>query len=465
VEDRQWTLVEAALALPRPLAAACALFGFVALAGYFGNVEALYRPLAGGPATHPLTAATVLLLGVGIRANDWSQHGIWVERLCALLAGGIAALRLGETLLGIDLTTWITPFHGTVLIDERLGRNNSMGMNTAGMLCSIAIALGFHSLRMPKRSQLLAFLAIAIPAVSFTGYAYGLERFYGQMSLLTATAGFCLAGATLAATADHAGLRAVLSPYIGGRIARAQVVAGYLIPTALGYFLVKSFVTGSGQTQNLFGVFVVAICWFIILMVSISAIFHERIDFDRRQGEAKLAAAAMTDALTGLSNRRRFFERSQHEVDRIKRSGSELWVLMIDLDHFKKINDTAGHAIGDRVLIAVAELLSQSVRKVDLVGRLGGEEFAILLTDTNKKGCARVAETIRENVESLRVPGWTDIYGPVTASIGCATHCGADTVDAAMQVADEALYKAKESGRNRVSFCADSGDSADTCAP
>lgn len=452
MEEKQWTWVEAALALPRPLGMAGVIFGLIALSGYFGNVESLYRPISGGPATHPLTALSILLLGLGIRANDWARPGMGIGRLCTILAIWITAARLGEAIFDADLISWMTPFHSQVVVDQEIGRNNSMGVNTASMLLCIAIALALHGMKLPKCSQATASLAIAIPIVSFTGYAYGLENFHGQMSLLSATAGFGLACATLALTADYAGLRAILSPYIAGRIARAQVVAGYLVPTVLGYVLVKSFVAGSAHNQGLFGIFVVAICWFIILMVSMSAIFHEKADFARRQFEVKLAAAALVDSLTGLPNRRMFFESGQHELERVKRTGSELWVLMIDIDHFKKINDTAGHAVGDQVLKAVATLLNQSVRKVDLVGRLGGEEFAVVVTDSNRMGCERVGESLRQNIESLQVPGWTDIHGPVTISVGGARLLETDTLEGGLKAADEALYRAKKSGRNQVAI-------------
>jgi diguanylate cyclase (GGDEF)-like protein len=123
---------------------------------------------------------------------------------------------------------------------------------------------------------------------------------------------------------------------------------------------------------------------------------------------------------------------------------------MIDLDHFKTINDTAGHAVGDKVLSSVADLLSQSVRASDLLGRLGGEEFAVLVTDTTLVGCRRVAENIRQNVASLQVEGWTDIHGAVTTSIGCAQVNRTDTLGKALNAADAALYRAKKKGRNRV---------------
>lgn len=454
-EKKQWNLVATAMTVPRPIATVCAFFGLLALAGYLGHIESLYRPIANGPATHPLTAVNILLLGLCIRASSRTHYSNWLVRILLLLSICTTLARLTDALFHLELTRWMTPFYKTVILDHFTGKSNAMGINTSIMLFSIAIALGLKSWQMPRASQITASISIAIPTVSFTGYAYGLEHFHGQMSLLTASAGFGLAAATLALTSDRAGLKAVLSPYIGGRLARAQVLAGYMIPTALGYLLVKSVISVPNQDHSLFGIFVVTICWFIILMVSISAVFHEKSDFARRLNEAKLADAAQTDSLTGLPNRRQFFEFGIREIERIKRSGNELWVLMIDLDHFKNINDTAGHGVGDQVLIAIAEVLSHSIRKIDVIGRLGGEEFAILLTDTHREGCERVSENIRRNVELLSIPDWTDIHGAVTTSIGCAKLTQTDTLDSALHAADEALYLAKHGGRNRVSFVAD----------
>lgn len=448
----KWNLVEAALSLPRPLGITCALFSLIVLIGYLCNIEALYRPIAGGPATHPLTALSILFLGLGVNANCQNQRRSWLQRLLTMLALLSIVARLGEATSGTDLTSWITPFHSLVMLDIQAGKNNSMGVNSAIMLLLIALALGLYSVKAPKYSQFAASIAVAVPMVSFTGYTYGIEHFYGQMSLLTATTGFCLAAATLMLTADHAALRSILSPYIGGKIARLQMIAGIIIPIALGYMLVKSFVSDSVQHQSLFGLFVVIICWFVIMMVSMSSIFSEKVDFERRLNEAKLATAALSDSLTGLPNRRKFLEFGQHEVERVKRTGNDLWILMIDLDHFKKVNDTAGHDIGDRVLIAVGSLLSQSIRKVDLAGRLGGEEFAVLLADTNQEGCERVSENIRQNIALLQISGWTEFYGPITASIGCAKLSATDTLEKALRAADEALYQAKNNGRNQVSM-------------
>jgi diguanylate cyclase (GGDEF)-like protein len=160
----------------------------------------------------------------------------------------------------------------------------------------------------------------------------------------------------------------------------------------------------------------------------------------------------MNDSLTGLPNRRKFFSAGDHEIIRAHRLKSKLWVLMLDIDHFKKINDTAGHETGDNVLKEISQILKSSLREVDLIGRLGGEEFGVILTDIPQKGAARVAETIRSNIEKASIEGWTDIYGALTISIGCASVDNKSTLEQILKKADEALYYSKNKGRNQTTF-------------
>lgn len=451
---REWPLVAAARSIPRPVGYAGILFGLLSLAGYASHIEVLYRSIPGGPATNPLTALSALCLGVGIAlgVDRLSRWAIWLKRIIVLTVVVITVLQLAQHLSGIDLTAWVTPFHRQVLLERHMGMNNSMGPNTAIMLMTIAIALGFHCNGFPKASQIVAAIATAIPCISFLGYLYGHEHFYGQMSLMSSTAGFCLAVGALAMTADRWMLAAVLSPYIGGQVARVQILATLLVPTSVGYLLVKLVQHESIVSQGLLSLLVVAICVFVFVMIASSALFQERTDSARRQSEAQLNVLAQSDALTGLPNRRRFFELGRLEGERLKRDNNERWVLMIDIDYFKNINDTAGHGVGDSVLVAVAEMLSQSIRRTDVIGRLGGEEFAVLLIATDAAGCAQVAESIRENIESLSVSGWTDKHGHITASIGCAGLQRNDTLEGSLRKADEALYQAKKSGRNQVCF-------------
>ncbi|WP_157461878.1 sensor domain-containing diguanylate cyclase [Chitinimonas koreensis] len=176
--------------------------------------------------------------------------------------------------------------------------------------------------------------------------------------------------------------------------------------------------------------------------------------------EAEMRRLAVTDALTGIPNRRQFLAMLAHEVERSRRHGRPLAVVLVDIDYFKSINDQHGHPAGDSVLVRVAGILDHHRRAVDTVGRLGGEEFAILLPETDAQAARAVAERLRVLVEA----DWTCWEGKsiaVTASFGCASLdagelapiAGCEDNDPAALVlkrADQALYRAKHSGRNRT---------------
>lgn len=173
-----------------------------------------------------------------------------------------------------------------------------------------------------------------------------------------------------------------------------------------------------------------------------------------KRAEHELRQLAITDGLTQVANRRHFDERIQEEVDRSQRYGRPLVLLLLDIDHFKKVNDTYGHPAGDAVLRSVAEVCRASTRTLDLVARFGGEEFAMLLPETDIPGALQLAERIREEIAALPVN-----YGRhtirVTASIGlAATQDGDRGSEQLIKAADEGLYAAKQGGRNRVTCAA-----------
>ena len=159
---------------------------------------------------------------------------------------------------------------------------------------------------------------------------------------------------------------------------------------------------------------------------------------------------AGTDALTGLPNQRASHETMQRMTAQSDRAGQPLSVLLLDLDHFKQVNDVYGHAEGDNVLAAVGVTLRSTIREGDFCGRFGGEEFLILLPDTDLDSARLVAEKIRARVEQVQVPS---VRREITISIGVATFPdhGAEAA-AVARIADRALYAAKERGRNRVEF-------------
>ncbi|WP_233864033.1 GGDEF domain-containing protein [Paraburkholderia adhaesiva] len=175
---------------------------------------------------------------------------------------------------------------------------------------------------------------------------------------------------------------------------------------------------------------------------------------DKLRAQAELAQLAATDPLTKLKNRRTLDDRLQAEWIRAVRDGhSELSMLFIDIDRFKLFNDTYGHAAGDDILATVAGCIASSARRsIDLVARYGGEEFVVVLPDTGHEAALEIAETIRRNVESLRIANPGSETGQVTVSIGCTTYHPADGggPEQLVSITDEQLYEAKSSGRNQV---------------
>lgn len=164
----------------------------------------------------------------------------------------------------------------------------------------------------------------------------------------------------------------------------------------------------------------------------------------------KVETLAITDGLTGVYVRRHLAERFQGELDRSKRFGFKLSFLMIDIDLFKHFNDQYGHLVGDVVLRQTAETIKRSVREIDLVGRYGGEEFGVLLIETDESGALFVAERIRRAVAE-RVFTAYDESLKVAVSIGCATlSLSINEMDLLVDAADSALYQAKRQGRNKV---------------
>jgi diguanylate cyclase (GGDEF)-like protein len=159
---------------------------------------------------------------------------------------------------------------------------------------------------------------------------------------------------------------------------------------------------------------------------------------------------AITDDLTGLVNRRRFMEALAAEIERARRFDSPLTVVLADLDDFKRVNDDFGHHAGDIVLQAFADLVRSHVRDVDVSSRIGGEEFAILLPETDRLGAASVAERMRESLSSVAIGVGDDHSIRLTSSFGVAELAGEQSGDDLLRAADDALYRAKAEGKNRV---------------
>jgi len=179
---------------------------------------------------------------------------------------------------------------------------------------------------------------------------------------------------------------------------------------------------------------------------------QHRLTAELQQRNEELQHQAATDPLTGLANRRLLDEALQRELCQSSRQNSRVSLLLLDIDHFKVLNDTYGHQAGDLALRKVAGVVRQMIRKSDVCARFGGEEFAVILPFTDEAGARLVAERMRSGVDDL-VMDWEGTRLRVAVSVGGVTVAGSDTAQTAVTVvraADEALYRAKEEGRNRI---------------
>jgi diguanylate cyclase (GGDEF)-like protein len=191
--------------------------------------------------------------------------------------------------------------------------------------------------------------------------------------------------------------------------------------------------------------------WRKFTTITLQQALLEKANADLETKQRELQRLTRLDGLTGLYNRSTFAELTRQELARAQRQGSATSILLLDLDLFKHVNDTWGHPAGDAVLKNVAVVANSAVRATDLVGRLGGEEFIILLPNTSLEAARRLAEKVRAQMQQSPTP-WEKTSITTTVSIGVASSTAAEQrdFDHLYTTADKALYSAKERGRNRV---------------
>lgn len=238
-----------------------------------------------------------------------------------------------------------------------------------------------------------------------------------------------------------------ISAYSAYRSMTLAAVGLVLLPTSLW------LLTEPGIEQQLLAISALAFSTFVVratreLSDALQSLFRLRRELEV---EHRIASnAARTDELTGLNNLRAFKEQADTVFAHIRRHGLPLCALMLDIDHFKQINDTHGHAAGDRVLQAVAQRIKTTLREADLCGRLGGEEFGVLLAGTDLHGALQTAEKLRLAIQAIVLP-MNDTGLHVTISVGVAEAGEASSdISTLLAQADAAMYHAKSSGRNRV---------------
>ncbi len=306
-----------------------------------------------------------------------------------------------------------------------------VGMGLAGLLAAF-FSRAFLNLRhsMPRMDQAFVFWIVWYAAAISLGFvSYRLSE--GLIAL--GSIGFdltALVAGVVCLRRGHAGARFYL-------LAWTVLLAGSMTLSAKSFGWLPTNVLTSNSLQ--FG----SAIEMLLLSFALA---------DRLQALRRLEHEAQTDPLTGLRNRRSFFVQANLELERAIRHGRRLAVAVIDVDHFKAINDTHGHALGDQVLATLARTLASELREIDVLGRLGGEEFGIVMPETDACGAWATCERIRAALERCPVLTEGRTIG-ITVSIGVSEiRDGAHSIEKLLADADSALYEAKGGGRNKV-FC------------
>ena len=333
---------------------------------------------------------------------------------------GIGALSAGESvLLGLIATSILVVAIGLRQIARE--RTHHLTLR-AGLACLTVMMLYLVTFSGPEHSRALWFFMVPLGAIMLLPPREGI---IWSALAITSAVGIMSFGSPSVVTPDYS------FPFILRFAITASLIAGGLAWTELS---LRRF-----QVDN------------AVQRAQVEAEGKQlKNEIARRMAlENELRVQATTDALTALSNRRAFMQRFEHELARAQRHGPPPTLAILDIDHFKKINDVHGHPAGDAVIAHLASLLRASVRNVDIVGRIGGEEFAVVLVETSADMGQPVIDRLIERVRNTTVDAPDGKVLRFTVSIGSTEIQWGDVVDTAIQRADDALYEAKNTGRNR----------------
>lgn len=319
------------------------------------------------------------------------------------------------------------------------------------VIACLVVSLGFNARTSVPLSISTVMVALAVSAVTDTLYTHGaiLHGYVGAdwLNLGWQAEAVIICWAALAAW-RHREPDSQEAP-----LGRDRGLICIALAIAVGLASMAAQVATDSVSWELTGAMLLAL-GLAVLRMYLSASEMRRIALALDQARAEQERLAVTDALTGLYNRRFVEELLQIEIERARRKQGNVGLIVIDVDHFKHVNDKYGHAVGDHVLVAVAERLSAALRPSDILARYGGEEFLAVVPDADSETTLEVAERLRVALASRPVTrhGYTI---PVTVSAGVAGTLGDGDVTAMMREADRALYAAKAAGRNRVQLASD----------
>jgi diguanylate cyclase (GGDEF)-like protein len=328
------------------------------------------------------------------------------------------------------------------------------------ILVSVALALCAFLGLVPWRAAIDGSIGVAgLVALFYALFRSGLNERFGDPSLTTEQVGAAIL--LLAYIMYHAGpARTVLAPFylvamLFGvlrlnvrRMAMLALLALLAHATMLHLLYLRGAGVNPGAALAEFLVLAVVLPWFAVMGGYVNRLRTRLSDSHRdlERAVARIGELAIRDDLTGAYNRRYLTEALAREQSRAERVGAPFAVCVIDIDHFKSINDSYGHPVGDSVLKEFARLVPTELRAVDVHGRFGGEEFLVILPGADMAGAQACAERIRAKTEATAFTG----VPRVTITVGVATYAGKEPVTALLARADKALYEGKNAGRNRV---------------
>ncbi len=443
--QRRYRHVRSAHLLRVPLAMMSLAAGIVGLIVNALDLTITFGPGGAALGTHPMTALLIIMLSVGLlhfrlaRPTPIWRYWIGIGALCMVLMNLIRPDVIHDAFLSLAATA-----------DSRMGQDTSV---------ILGVLFGSVVIRRTSRRLGLALVLLATTLIvfSFMGHSYDVHYLDGQMALTTLVALVPATFAVLTIYAHHPILRLMLASDENGTRTRTMVLIGFIVPWFGGLVLYL----GYGVPERDYPVEAMVLSVVACSMIAISlysGLMQERADRSRREVERQLAFAAVHDRLTGTLNRAGLNSVLKQRWDRFRSTSRAVGVVLMDLDHFKSVNDTYGHPAGDSLLAAVGAALSPILRSTDIIGRWGGEEFVIVLNSVDQPKLESIAERMRLAVKDLpRVISEqnddTVVPFQVSASFGIGVFRPEDESEAdALKRADIALYRAKAGGRDRVMF-------------
>lgn len=424
--------------------------GVVLAVGWGLDVAEFRGPLPGFPTMKPNAALGLIGLGGSLVLGQLRpMRGFPIgpaAALSAVLPVAIGAATLVEYLFG-----WNSPLDQLLFADPEASQVSFPGRPapvTALSLLLLGLSLlNFHGRRWHRIATACSLSALLLVCGVFNGYLLArsnpmvLARF-GSVAPHTAAAFFLIAIGAMAARPDAWPASTVFAQGVGGVVCRWLLPPAVLAPPALGWLLSDAAMTGRHDTAVNWALYSVFSSAGSVALILLLASRIELLDSER----AAATALSRHDPLTGLANRRAFDDFLFQAFARAQRYGRRLSLLTIDVDYFKKYNDAFGHPAGDEVLKIIARTFTDAARESDLVARTGGEEFAIVLPETDVPGARALGERIRAEIASL-----SQFRRPITVSVGLAMLSRTTpTVSALVKEGDTALYCAKKAGRNCV---------------